>query len=112
MALNTLALQAGAAAIAAGIDRLRLHTGDPTSSAGAQYLTAAPDQSVVCSASNGIISAPAVVFTGGAAYAKVAYVSLWSGSLYWGSYALGSDDYFDGTGEYSISALVLTGTSD
>lgn len=110
MALNASSVQVGAAAMAADINKLTLHSGDPGSSGTANTTTAA-SQTVVCTAAGGVITVPATNFTGGAPSGACQFVGLWNGTNYRGSYPLTGDQAFNASGAYSTTASTLTGTS-
>lgn len=114
MALNSSGIQLGAAAIASGITYMSLHSGDP-GAAGTSNTTAAARQACSLTASGGNISlASAVAFTGGAASGPVSYVGYWSastGGTYYGSQLLTGDSAFNAAGQYTITALTLTGSA-
>lgn len=111
MSLNASAIQVGAAAIAADIDTAKLHTGDP-GAAGTSNTTTAGSQTIALSASGGDISLSAPVdFTGGVPSGPCTYVSLWAGATFRGAYALSGDQTFNAAGEYSLTALDVTGSS-
>lgn len=111
MALNTSGVQVGAAAIAADINKLRLHTADPSASSGTANLTTAADKTVVCSASNGVVTVPSTAFTGGAASGACKFVSLWNGTNYRGAYALSGDQAFNAAGDYTVDSITITGSA-
>lgn len=111
MALATAAIQTGAAAIASAINKVRLHTGDPTASSGTANLTTAPDKTVVATASNGVITIPSTNFTGGAASGPATYVSYWAGTTYYGCEPLTGDQTFNAAGEYTVDSVTITGSS-
>ena len=111
MALVTAAVQVGAAAIAAGITKIRLHTASPSGTSGAGVLTTAADQTVTATATGGVVTIPSTAFTGGAASGPCTYVSVWAGTTYWGFYALTGDQTFNAAGQYTVSSVTVTGSS-
>lgn len=53
-------------------------------------------------------------FTGGASNGAVTYVGLWSastGGTFYGGFALTGDQTFNAAGEYTLTAVSLTGTA-
>ena len=109
MALNTSGIQVGAAAIAADINKISLHTGDP-GAAGANNKTTAADKTVTCTATGGVVTVPSTAFTGGAANGPATHVGLWNGTNYRGSYPLTGDLTFNAAGEYTVTSVTITGT--
>lgn len=110
MALNTSGVQVGAAAIAADINKISLHSGDP-GAAGTSNKTTAADKTVTCTATNGVVTVPSTSFTGGAASGPATFVGLWNGTNYRGSYPLTGDQAFNAAGEYTVTAVTLTGSA-
>jgi hypothetical protein len=109
--LITSAIQVGAAAIAADITKIRLHTADPTANSGTTNLTTAADQTVTSTSLNGVVTVPSTSFTGGAASGACTWVSLWSGTTYRGAYPLTGDQTFNTAGEYIVDSVTITGSS-
>lgn len=112
MALNTAVLQLGAAAIAAAITRMSIHTAQPDATG--SNLSTAAKQPCTFTASGGNITLSATVnFTGGAASGPATYVGLWdtAGTTFYGAYPLTGDQTFNAAGAYSVTALSLTGSS-
>lgn len=109
MALNSSGIQVGAAAIAADINKLTLHTGDPGASGTANVTTAA-SQAVVCTSANGNVTVPQTAFAGGAASGPCTYVAVWNGPTYRGSYALTGDQAFNSAGNYTVTSITINGT--
>jgi hypothetical protein len=108
--LTTAGIQVGAAAIATDITKVRLHTAATTD--GTTNLTTAADQTVTCTATSGNVTVPSTAFTGGAASGPVAGVSVWSGTTFRGYFGIDSGDTtFNASGAYTLSSLVLTGSS-
>lgn len=109
--LITSGIDVGAAAIAADIDTLRLHTADPTASAGTTFLTTAADKAVTCSSSGGVVTVPSTSFTGGAASGPCTWVSVWHSGTYRGAWPLTGDQTFNASGNYTVTAITITGSS-
>jgi hypothetical protein len=111
LGLITSGIQVGAAAIAADITKVRLHTADPSASAGTTFLTTAADKTVACTSANGVVTVPSTAFTGGAASGACTHVSVWSGTTYRGAYALSGDLAFNAAGAYTVTGVTVTGTA-
>lgn len=116
MALNNAAMVVGANAIRAAITHMQLHSGDP-GAAGTANVTSAARQPVTWGAATGPgtfgLSA-AVAFTGVAANGAATYVSLWSavtGGTWYGNFVLTGDQTANAAGEYTVTALNLTGSA-
>lgn len=109
--LNTAGIQVGAAAIAADINKIRLHTASPEASSGTANLTTAADKTVACTASNGVVTVPSTNFTGGAAGGAATHVSFWNGANYRGYDSLVGDQAFNAAGEYTVTGVTISGTS-
>ncbi len=111
LGLTTAGVQVGAAAIAADITKLRLHTADPSASAGTTFLTSAADKTVTCTSANGVVTVPSTAFTGGAASGACTHVSVWSGTTYRGAFALSGDASFNAAGAYTVTGVTITGSA-
>ena len=111
LGLTAAGIQVGAAAIAADITKARLHTADPSASAGTTNLTTAADKTVTCTATGGVVTVPSTAFTGGAASGPCTHVSLWSGTTYRAAYALTGDQTFNAAGEYTVTGVTITGSA-
>ena len=111
MSLTTAELDVAAAAIAADITKIRLHTADPSGSSGTGSLTTAADQTVTCTHAGGVVTVPSTAFTGGAASGACTFVSLWAGTTYRGAYALTGDQTFNAAGQYTVTGVTITGSA-
>lgn len=111
LGLTTAGIQVGAAAIAADITKIRLHTADPSAGTGTTFLTTAADKTVTCTSSGGVVTVPSAAFTGGAASGACTHVSVWSGTTYRGAYALTGDTTFNAAGEYTVTGITITGSA-
>jgi hypothetical protein len=109
LGLTTAGVQVGAAAIAADITKLRLHTG--ATADGTTFTTTAADKTVACTATGGVVTVPSTAFTGGAANGPCTHVSVWSGTTYRGTYALTGDTTFNAAGEYTVTGITITGSA-
>ena len=108
--LTTAAIQVGAAAIAADITKVRLHSAATTD--GTTNTTTAADQTVTVTATGGVITVPSTDFTGGASGGSVAGFSLWAGSTFRGYFTRDSgDSAFNAAGEYTVDSVTITGSS-
>jgi hypothetical protein len=114
MALDNFALEVAGDAIAAEMTHVRLHSADPgtgeTSALGSGRVAAA-----FTSDSDGDITLnSAVAFTGLGASAAVAWVTVWDASTAGnrvGKFAVTGDAAANAAGEYTLTALTLTGTA-
>lgn len=111
LGLTTAGIQVGAAAIAADITKIRLHTADPSASSGSTFLTTAADKTVTCTSSGGVVTVPSTAFTGGAANGACTHVSVWSGTTYRGGFALTGDASFNAAGEFTVTSVTITGSA-
>ena len=109
--LNTAAIQIGSAAIAAVLDTVKLHTGDP-GAAGTSNTTTAGSGAATFSSTSGVITLDAPVdFTGGAASGACTWVSVWDATVHYGNYQLTGDQTFNAAGEYTLDSLTITGSA-
>lgn len=99
-------LQVAAAAVAADLTKMTLHTADPGTT-GANLTTAAA-QTIVATATNGVISIPSTGFTGGAASGPCTYVGLWNGATFYWGIALSGDQTFNAAGDYTVTSVTIT----
>jgi hypothetical protein len=114
MPLDDPALQTAGNAIDGVLTHMRLHSADP----GTTETSALGSGRVACaftSDADGDLTLDATVnFTGLGANATVAFVTLWNAStagIRQGKFAVTGDTTANAAGEYSITALTLTGTS-
>lgn len=110
MALNTGEVQVAAAAIAADIDGMTLHSGDPGTD-GTANTTSASKQAVTPSATDGVITIGSTAFTGGEASGDCAYIGLWAATVFRGSFPLTGDQTFNAAGEYTVTSVTITGSA-
>ena len=117
MALNNAALVVAANALQGVLGAMQLHCGDP-GVAGTSNVTTAARQPVTWSppASSGNFGlASPVNFTGVAANGATTFVSLWSqvaaGGTWYGNFALTGDQTANAAGQYTVTALNLTGAA-
>lgn len=109
--LNTAGIQIGAAAIAAGIDHLSLHTATPDATG--SNLSSAGKVAITCTSASGVVNIPQTAFTGGAASGPVAAVGYWgSGGTTWLGYDVPTGDTsFNAAGQYTVNASTISGSS-
>lgn len=110
--LNTAGVQLGAVGIAAGIDYIQLHSATP--SAGGSNECSSARKAVTCTAAGGVVTVPQTAFTGVAASGAVKFVGYWSaltGGIFLGYNTLSGDQTANASGEYTVSASTITGTS-
>lgn len=117
MALNNAALVVAADALQAVLLAMQLHSGDP-GAAGTANVTSAARQAIGWGAPSGPGSfglSASVVFSGVAANGAAQYVSLWdqvaAGGTWYGNFALSGDQTANAAGQYSVTALNLTGSA-
>ena len=113
MPLNDTLLNIGANAQAAAATHLALHTANPEPS-GANPATSARVAATWPGAVTGDLTISNKAFTGGAANGPVTHVGFWSaitGGVFYGSVALTGDTAFNSLGEYTITSLVVNGSS-
>jgi len=112
MALNTTALNVGAAAMAAAYPYLSLHTTGAVSSSANE--STAPRVAANWATANGVMTATSRAFTGGAASGPAVRVGYWSagsGGTYGGGALLTGDQTFNAAGEYTVTSLTETPAS-
>ena len=111
--LTNASIQIGAAAIAADITKVRLHTADASGSSGTTNQTSAGDKTVTITAASGVVTVPSTAFTGGAANGAIHGFSVWSGTTYRGYFTIDAGDtQFNAAGEFTLNASpIASGTS-
>ena len=109
--LNTTGIQLGAAAIAAGVDHISLHTATPDGTG--SNLSAAGKVAVTCTSASGVVTIPQTAFSGGAASGPVAAVGYWgTGGTVWLGYDVPTGDTaFNAAGQYTVNQSTITGSS-
>ena len=109
--LNTTGIEVGAAAIAADIDHISLHTDTPDGTG--SNLSSAGKVSVTCTSSGGVVTIPETDFTGGETSGDVKAVGYWHGTSTWRGYNLISsgDLAFNEAGEYTLNESTITGSA-
>jgi hypothetical protein len=114
LAINTSEVQVGAAAIAADIDHLTLHSAQPDAT-GSNRTTAAA-QAVTPTSTGGVVSIGSTAFTGGTANGACTHVGFWhgdpnAGGTFRGYQALTGDQTFNAAGAYTVTAVTITGSA-
>src|SRR6516165_7921 len=116
MPFSNAAMVVGANAIRSYIGWMQLHTGDP-GSGGAANKSSAPIQSVswtVVTGDGDFGLAADVVFSGCTPSGPITYYSLWSarsGGVWCGNVQLSGDLTADSSGNYTVEALSVNGSS-
>ena len=114
MALNDTVLNIGANAMRSAMAYVSLHSSVPDG-AGSNETSAARNQSSWAAPSGGDLTHPSVNFTGGPSNGPVKAVGFWStnaGGTFYGYYPIGSgDQVFNGSGQYTLAAFTLAGSS-
>jgi hypothetical protein len=117
MALNNAAMVVAANALQGVLVAMQLHSGDP-GAAGTANTTSAARQAISWGAPTGPgtfgLSA-SINFTGVAANGAATYISLWSqvaaGGTWYGNFQLTGDQTANAAGQYTVTALNLTGSA-
>jgi hypothetical protein len=114
MALNDTVLNIGANAMRSAMQYVSLHSAVPNG-AGNGESTAARMPSAWAAPSGGDLTSASINFSGGAANGPVKAVGFWSmgsGGTFYGYYPIGSgDQVFNGSGQYTLGAFTLAGSS-
>lgn len=117
MPLNDTALNVMADALRAVATHISLHSADPGST-GTNATTAARVAASWPAASTGDLTITNKSFTGGAANGAVTWVGLWSASTagtFYGGFQIptgGTNDLtFNASGEYTLTSMVINGSS-
>lgn len=110
MPLNTSELQIAAAAMAADINSMSLHSGNPGANGTANETTAAR-QTIACTATGGNLTVPQAAFTGVAANGPVTYLGLWNGTNFRGAFALTGDQSANAAGQYTVDSWQIPNTA-
>lgn len=116
--LSDAALIVGGTAIRAALGGAKMHTGDPGTGGAANSSSAAmvvPTWTTPSGAGNFDLSAD-IVFSGGTPAGAATWVSLWSNTsgsgVWYGNFQMTGDMVFDSNGEYRVTSIPLTGSSD
>jgi hypothetical protein len=114
MPINASEVQVAAAALAADINFLTLHSAIPDNT-GSSQTTAAP-VAVTPTATGGVVSIGSTSFTGGAASGPCVAVGFWhgnptTGGTFRGYSPLTGDQTFNAAGAYTVDSVTLTGSA-
>ena len=96
------------------ITHLAIHTADPGSTGTSPSAAARQPVTFTVDADGDLTITGAVNFTGGTANGPATYVAGWSaitGGTFRGAWALTGDQTFNSSGNYTVSALTINGTS-
>lgn len=113
MPLNDALLNVGANAMAAAATHLAIHTAQPDA-AGSNQSAAARVAAGWPAAATGDLTVTNKAFTGGAANGPATHLGFWSaasGGTFYGYVALTGDQTFNAAGEYTVTSLVVNGSS-
>lgn len=114
MPLNDALLTIGAQAMQDAVTHLSLHTAQPDGT-GSNESTATRQAASWDTAANGdMLLTTDEAFTGGASSGACTHVGLWSAvtaGTFYGYFALTGDQTFNAAGEYTLTAITVTGSS-
>lgn len=114
MPLNDTALNIGANAMRTALAYVSLHTAIPNG-AGNNESVAPRQPSAWAAPQNGDLVSASINFTGGVANGPVKAVGFWnagSGGTFYGYYPIGAgDQVFNASGQYTVGAFTLVGSS-
>lgn len=113
MPFNDALLTIGAQAMTDAVDLLSLHSAQPDAT-GSNETTATRQTPTWDTAANGdLILTTDEAFTGGTASGACTHVGLWNaaGTTFYGYFALTGDQTFNAAGEYTLTAITVTGSS-
>lgn len=114
MALNDTILNIGNASAQTAMTHMAIHTAQPDatgsnqSSAGRQAIT------WVTAANGDLVITADLAFTGGAASGAATHIGFWSAvtaGTFYGWLALTGDQTFNAAGQYTVTAVTITGTA-
>lgn len=114
MPLNDALLTIGAQAMQDAVTHLALHTAQPDATGSNQSAAARQPASWDTAANGDMILTTDEAFTGGAASGACTHVGLWSAltaGTFYGYFALTGDQTFNAAGEYTLTAITVTGSS-
>lgn len=114
MALNDTILNIGNAAMQTAMTHAAIHTAQPDAT-GSNASAAARQAITWVTAANGdMIATVDLAFTGGAASGAATHVGFWSAltaGTFYGWLPLTGDQTFNAAGEYTVTAITITGTA-
>jgi len=113
--LNDTILNIGNAAMQAVATHAGLFTAEPNAT-GTTNVAASGRQAItwVTAANGDLVVTVDMAFTGGGASGACTHVGLWSASTsgtFYGYFALTGDQTFNAAGEYTVTAITITGTA-
>lgn len=114
MALNDQILNIGANAMRTAMAWVSLHSQIPDLS-GSDETTAARRPSAWAAPTNGDLSSASINFTGGAPNGHIEALGFWSSDVvgsFYGFYQLTGDEIFNASGQYTVTAFTLVGSSN
>ena len=112
--LNDTLLTIGAAAMQAAATHASLHTAEPNGSGSNASSASRQAISWETAAAGDMILTTDENFTGGSASGACTHVGLWSASTsgtFYGYFALDGDQTFNASGEYTLTAMTISGSS-
>lgn len=114
MALNDAILTIGAQAMCDAITHISVHTADPGATGINESAAARQAASWDVAANGDMTLTTDEAFTGGTASGPCTHIGYWSaitGGTYYGSHALTGDQTFNAAGEYTLTAITISGSS-
>lgn len=114
MPLNNTALNIEANALAGAALYLSLHSADPGSTGINETSAARVAAGWPAASGSGDLTVSNKNFTGGAANGACTYVGLWSaatGGTFYGGFQLTGDLTFNAAGQYTLTSLLIDGSS-
>ena len=114
MPLNNTVLNIGANAMRTAMAYVSLHSATPDPS-GSDESDAPRRPSAWSAPTNGDLSSASILFTGGESNGPVKAAGFWNsdvGGDFYGFYPIDGDEIFNASGEYTLLAFTLVGSSD
>lgn len=115
MPLSDAALNIGNAAAQAAMTHARIHTAQPNASGSNESAAARLPITWVTAANGDLVMTADLAFTGGAASGAATHIGFWSqlgaGGTFYGYLPLTGDATFNAAGEYTVTAVTITGTA-
>lgn len=114
MPLNDTILNIGNAASQAAMTHAQIHTAQPNASGSNEATSGRQTITWVTAANGDIIATVDLAFTGGAASGPATHIGFWSASsagTFYGWLPLTGDQTFNAAGEYTVTAITITGTA-
>lgn len=110
--LNSAGIELGATAIASGIKYIQLHSATPSNSGSNECSSSR--ESISATSTAGVVNIPQTAFTGVAVSGPVGFLGYWSaatGGTFFGYNELAGDQNANASGEYTVNASTITGSS-